>query len=139
MLRVHFRENFMQEFAVFAIHADGTLETLYELGRDSPFSARAILYPEMIAPLRLIPGGEATVMIRYRSDGASHLAFAVETLESFAEITTVRTAKGYIFYGMVLLLIAVACICGIYHRVSALYHACGRGGVPDAMAQLAGL
>jgi signal transduction histidine kinase len=108
--RLHFRENFMQEFAVHVARADGTIDTVYALRPDSPFSARAIPYPEMVAPVSLAPGEAVTVLIRYRSGGSSHLPFAVETLESFSGIATTRVAKGYVFYGMMILLITVALI-----------------------------
>jgi hypothetical protein len=40
---------------------------------DSPFSTRAVAYPEMVVPLILAPGEEATVYVRFWTEGATYL------------------------------------------------------------------
>jgi len=108
--RLHVRENFMQEFTVFAVHQDGRVDALFETDRQSAFHDRPVGYPEMVAPLRLERSEAVTLLIRYRSEGTSYLAFAIETLESFSAVANERIAKGYVFYGMIILLITVALI-----------------------------
>ena len=81
--RLHVRENFMQEFNNSAVRRDGRIDTLFKTDRQSTFHDRPVSYPEMVAPLRLERSEAETLLIRYRSEGTSYLAFAVETLESF--------------------------------------------------------
>lgn len=81
--RLHVREHFMEEFNVSAVRRDGRIDTLFKTDRQSTSHDRPVSYPEMVAPLRLERSEAETLLIRYRSEGTSYLAFAVETLENF--------------------------------------------------------
>ncbi|WP_299413730.1 sensor histidine kinase [uncultured Sulfitobacter sp.] len=114
--RLHARDNFFQEYSVFILRANGEVETVFDTDRTSPFDARPIAFPQLVAPVTLAQGEEATVLIRYRSEGSSHLALSIETLESFSALANVRTAKAYLFYGMMALLITVAMLSLVLFR-----------------------
>lgn len=100
---LHFRENFIQIVDVYVVGADGEPQNVLSLQRDSPFSNRPVAYPELVVPLTLNPGEDATILISYWSEGYSGLEFSVETVERFAEISARRTAKNYIYYGMMII------------------------------------
>ena len=106
--RIHFRENFKQFMAVHIVRADGTVETVYDVGLNDGFSQRPIQYPEMVAPMALSPGETADVYINYWSEGSSHLAFGFETEISFANTAAQRTAKNFLYYGMMILPVLLA-------------------------------
>ena len=106
--RLFFRENFMQQFAVFAAQDGGEVQPLVLQNELSPFSTRPIGYPELVVPFELEPGEEALVLVRYESGGSSELSFSVETVDSFEAMTSRRTAKNFIYYGMVVLLCVIA-------------------------------
>ncbi|MCF6234224.1 MAG: sensor histidine kinase [Rhodobacteraceae bacterium] len=106
--RLYVHENFFQVFDVHLAHPDGTITTVVKLVPDSPFAARPIPDPEMIAPLNIQPNKTVTLLIGYRSGGASQMNFSLETRDSFTASAIKRTTKNSIFYGMMLLLIAVA-------------------------------
>lgn len=102
--------NFTQQIAIYRIGSDGTVATLLDLTEDTPFSARPINYPQMAAPFELAPGDAATLLVSYYSQGASRLSMSVETPESFAAQARVSEAKSYVFYGMMLVMIALATV-----------------------------
>lgn len=107
---LHFRENFLQEFNVYVAREDKPVENILSLARDSPFSERPVPYPELVAPLHLADREQATVLISYWSEGYSGLEVSIETGSSFAEISSKRTAKNYIYCGMMIILIFAAAI-----------------------------
>lgn len=113
---VYFRENFKQVFEVHVAYPDGRITTPLRQSLETPFSTRPIDYPELAAPVDLPPDATATIFVRYWSEGASYLPMQIETPESFAEITTARTAKNFLYYGMVSLLIFAAMIALIIFR-----------------------
>lgn len=102
--------NFTQQIAIYKISADGAMSTLLDLTEDSPFSARPIDSPQMVAPFALAPGETATLIVSYYSQGSSRLSMSVETPESFARLEQVSHAKNYAFYGMMLVMIALATV-----------------------------
>ncbi len=102
--------NFTQQIAIYKIAADGSVTTLLDLTEDTPFSARPIDYPQMVAPFDLAPGEAATLVVAYYSQGASRLTMSVETPDSFAARAHVSEAKSYAFYGMMLVMIALASV-----------------------------
>ena len=114
--RLFFRENFMQQFAVFKVVAGEAPQPLILQNELSPFSTRPIGYPELVVPLELEPGDEAAILVRYESGGSSELSFSVETVESFEAKTSRRTAKNFIYYGMVVLLCIIATLAFIVTR-----------------------
>ncbi len=106
--RFYIHANFTQQVAVYRLDPDGTLSTLLALTTDSPFSARPLAYPEMVAPFELAPGQSATLLVQYYSQGSSRMSMSVETAESFAARARLQEAKNYAFYGMVGVLAAMA-------------------------------
>lgn len=108
--RFFIQANFTQEIAVFRVGADGEVTTLLDLDMDSPFSARPISYPRMVAPFTLAPDEAATLLIAYYSQGSSRISMSVETEDSFVTAARTEEAKNYLFYGMMLVLIAMASV-----------------------------
>ena len=106
--RLHFRSNFLPEFAVWLVDADGRATLLEDQRPDSPFPSRALPYPELTVPFGLEPGRSGTIYVRYRSGGSSNLSFAIHTADSFAAVTTRQIARNSVFYGMMLLLTGAA-------------------------------
>lgn len=108
--RLYFRENFKQIFDVYVLHQNGELETVLKLDQTSPFNARAIAFPEMVAPIEIAPHETVTIVVKFWSEGSSHLAYSFETPDSFTAIAGQRSAKNFVYYGMMLLLIAIASV-----------------------------
>lgn len=106
--RLYVHENFFQVFEVHIQRADGVVDPVESLRPDSPFSARVIPDAELVVPLNIEPGETVTLFLGYSSGGASQMDFSLETLDSFMLLASKRTAKNFIFYGMMLLLIALA-------------------------------
>jgi two-component system, sensor histidine kinase LadS len=108
--------NFTQQIAIYRIGADGEVVTLLDLDTESPFTARPVDYPQMVAPFTLEPGAVATLVVAYYSQGASRLSMSVETPESFAVQARLNAAKNYVFYGMMGILIAAATLALVMFR-----------------------
>lgn len=106
--RLFFRENFMQQFDVYAVTTEGGVKTLVHQDEMSTFDSRPIAFPELVSPLELNPGEKATLFVRYESGGSSEISFSIETVNSFETSTSRRTAKNFIYYGMVVLLCVIA-------------------------------
>ena len=104
----YFHANFTQQIAVYRLGSDGAVATLLDLTEDTPFGARPVNFPQMVAPFDLGPGETATLVVAYYSQGASRLSMSIETPDSFAAIARVSEAKNYAFYGMMLVMIALA-------------------------------
>ncbi|WP_420861601.1 sensor histidine kinase [Algirhabdus cladophorae] len=114
--RLHFRENFFQNFQVFSVQPDGRIEELINQTELSPYTSRPISYPELIAPLRLEPASSTTIYIRYWSGGSSELAFSLETRDSFQVLAANKTAKNFIYYGMMMLLVIASTMAFAFTR-----------------------
>lgn len=108
--RIYFAENFLQIIDVFVVREDGSIENILTQDIGSGFDTRPIRYPELVAPFELKPDEKVTILVRYWSGGSSELSFSFETGESFAEISSARTAKNFVFYGMTMLLIIIALV-----------------------------
>lgn len=108
--RLYVHENFLQVFEVYLDHGDGIPEPLVQLGLESVFADRALPDPELIAPFQLAPGQSATLLIGYWSGGSSQIDFSIETKSSYEAAAARKTARNFLFYGMMILLIAVALI-----------------------------
>lgn len=121
--RFFIHANFTQQVAIYQVGADGSIATLLDLTEDSPFSARPIDNPQLVTPFTLAPGAAATLIVSYYSQGASRLSMSIETPESFASESSVAEAKSFAFYGMVLIMIALAGIALVVlrQRVFAAY------------------
>jgi len=107
---IYFRENFKQVFEVHLVRDDGRIETPLRQNRSTGFDTRPIAYPELAAPLAIDPGESVTVFVRYWSEGASYLPIQFETPTSFSAIAAKRTAKNFLYYGMMMLLITGALV-----------------------------
>ena len=105
--RFYVHSNFTQEIAIHKIGSDGAVTTLLDLKRNSPFNARPVNYPQMVAPFQLNPAEAATLVVSYYSQGSSRMSMSVETPDSFAGIASVAQAKNYAFYGMMLVMFAL--------------------------------
>ena len=110
------RENFKQLFEVYVAYPDGRIVTAIRQDRTTGFDTRPIAYPELAAPIVLAPGATATVFVRYWSEGASYLPIQIETPTSFASLTAKRTAKNFLYYGMMTLLIVGALVALVIFR-----------------------
>lgn len=108
--RFFVQANFTQQIAVYLARPDGTITTILDLTTDSPFSARPVDYPQMVAPFRLAPGEDATLLVAYYSQGSSRISMSVETLDSFVAQARIQEAKNYAFYGMMAVLAAMATV-----------------------------
>ena len=107
---LYFPENFKQHFRVDLVSQGGQITRTLELEKDSPFSDRPIPNAEMVAPLPLRAGETGTILISLWSEGSSYISFSIETPESFADLTSFRTAKNFAFYGMMAFLIVSALV-----------------------------
>jgi len=113
---LYIRENFLQHIDIHAVRSNGRSESLLSLRRDSPFSARPVAHPEITAPISLASNEQLTIYIAYWSEGFSGLDFSLQTPASFSQLTSQRTAKNYIYYGMMTLMIIAAGLCLIFLR-----------------------
>lgn len=102
--------NFTQQIEIYKVAADGTVTTLLDLDTESPFSARPIAYPQMVAPFTLVPGEAATILVAYYSQGSSRISMSIETPDSFAAQAGLSQAKSFAFYGMMVVMIALATV-----------------------------
>ncbi|PSM18029.1 hypothetical protein C7T96_13890 [Nitratireductor sp. StC3] len=114
--RLHFKENFKQIFHVYIVDDSGRTTHPLAQDRDSAFSTRPVAHPEVVIPLSLKQGEAATVYVRFWTEGATYLPLAIETAESFTEVSTRQTAKQFIYYGMMVILIVAALLAGIVLR-----------------------
>ena len=115
--RLHFRSNFLPEFAVWMLDAAGRVTVLEDQRPDSGFRTRRVAYPELAVAFELPPGEAATLYVRYTSGGSSNLSFAVRTADSFNALAARQTARNFIFYGMMLLLTVAALLaCALTRR-----------------------
>lgn len=108
--RFFLHTNFTQQVAIYLVAADGTVATLLDLTTKTPFSARPVNYPQMVAPFELAPGQQATLLVAYYSQGSSRISMSVETRDSFSDLARVNDAKNYAFYGMMLVLVAMSSV-----------------------------
>jgi len=108
--RFYVHANFTQKIAIYRIGSDGAVKTILDLTEDSPFSARPIKNPQMVASFDLAPGEAATLVVAYYSQGTSRLSMSVETPDSFAERARLDALKSYAFYGMMLVMFALAVV-----------------------------
>ncbi|MBX9458951.1 MAG: sensor histidine kinase [Rhizobium sp.] len=108
--RFFIHANFTQQVAIYRVASDGVVTTLLDLHEDSPYSARPVDSPQMVAPFELAPGESAALVVMYYSQGASRLSMSVETPGSFNEQAQIAQAKSYGLYGMMLVMIALATV-----------------------------
>ena len=129
--RLHFRENFLPVMDVYTI-APGVDPVLADRTRiTSTFTDRAVPYPEVTIPLDLPPGVETAVYVMYRSDGASQTSFELRARAAFDAYAAARTARNFVFYGMILFLAVAAALAFLITRlgVFAAYGAYAMSGL----------
>lgn len=116
-------ENFFQYYALYVVRENGQVDEAISLTPDSRFDARPMLSPELVAPMTLELGESATLFVSYWSGGSSQLDFSILTAAGYDSISARKTAKNFLFYGMVTLLIAVALVAWTIfrHRVFLFY------------------
>ncbi|MDQ2093132.1 sensor histidine kinase [Rhodobacteraceae bacterium 10Alg 79] len=114
--RLHIKENFFQLIEIYTVSPDGAVKLLEALSPTSVFADRDIPYPEITVAFELPPGETTQLYIRYWSGGSSEISFDIHTQESFAKISASRTAKNFIFYGMMLLLVLAALASSVITR-----------------------
>ncbi len=114
--RLQFRENFFQLFEVYQVAQSKEIRLLESLDANSPFSARDVPYPELVAGLDLPPGQQTTIYVRYWSGGSSEVSMSLHSRDGFTSFATWRTAKNFIYYGAMLFLSAAAIIAWIIAR-----------------------
>ena len=115
--RLHFRENFVPEMDVYAIADDGSTRLIDRTLPTSTFQDRAVAYPEVTVPLTLEPGAETTLYIRYRIDGSTQTSFEIRSYDNFLGYAAVRTARNFVFYGMILFLAVAATLAFLITRL----------------------
>lgn len=123
--RLYFKENFKQIFDVYVIRENFSVENVLSQDLERGFASRPIQYPELVAPILIKPGTQVTVLVNYWSEGASYIQLSMETATSFAQIASGRTAKNFIYYGMMCLLLATSLLALVIyrHKVFAAYFA----------------
>lgn len=102
--RIHFRENFFQFFEVYRVAEDGSVRVVERQTEQSGFTSRAVRYPELVAGLNLEPGEAATVFVRFWSGGNTEVSFQLMSPEVFAGWAAQKTARNFLYYGMLLIL-----------------------------------
>ncbi|WP_218155485.1 sensor histidine kinase [Poseidonocella sedimentorum] len=112
--RLAFRENFLQLFEVWLVQEGGAVTQLEALDDRAPFRARAVAYPELVAAFSLAPGAGGEVFVRYWSGGSSELSWSLMTEAAFADWAARKTAKNFIYYGMLLLLMTGALVAFVF-------------------------
>lgn len=116
--RLYFHENFKHIFHVYVVDQDGQVNHVLAQDLDSPFSTRTIAFPEIVVPFSVPPGDEVTVFVRFWTEGSTNLAMSIETVESFTDIASTKNAKNFIFYGMMVIMIAFAMLAMAVLRLS---------------------
>ena len=106
--RLHFRENFLQVLELYQVPPDGTPVLLEQHQPDSPFSDRSVRYPELVVAFTLPKEETHQFLLKYRSGGSSQLSFALRSAQEFNALAARKTAKNFIYYGMLLLLVLIA-------------------------------
>ena len=114
--RILFRQNFMQWFAVHVLRDDGTVEVVTDMDPSAAFADRPLETPTLAAAFDLAPGATAVIFVRYVSGGSSSLSWSIETPTSLNELEARATAKNFIYYGMMIILIVIAAFAFLMSR-----------------------
>lgn len=129
--RLHFRENFLKILDVYQVPQSGPARLLEHHTPDSPFGARTIRYPEVVVGFQMSPAQTDQFFIKYQSGGSSQLSFTVRSEQEFTALAARKTAKNFIYYGMLLLLVLISFAAFIATRqgIFAAYSAYGGFGL----------
>lgn len=121
--RIHFRENFLPVINAYSVSPGISPKLINQTTTTSTFFDRLVIYPEVIIPLELGPGQETVLYVMYRSDGATQTSFGIHSAEDFTTFAAARTARNFVFYGMILFLTVAATLAFLItrHSVFAAY------------------
>jgi signal transduction histidine kinase len=108
--RLRIRENFFQEFSVWHVTQDGTMQQIEFQDETTGFATRSIQWPELVAAFQQPPGTTGELLIRYRSGGSTEMEPSVFEAAAFAAWSDRMTARNFIYYGMLIFLIVAATI-----------------------------
>ncbi|MEC3860464.1 sensor histidine kinase [Mesobacterium sp. TK19101] len=106
--RLRLRENFFQEFSAWYVPS-GDRPVLRERQHETTgFATRAVEWAELVVPFTQPPGTTGAILIRYRSGGSTEVEFTLFDVDSFNAWTASKTARHFMYYGMLLFLIMAA-------------------------------
>lgn len=108
--RAHLRENFFPFVRAYAQQGSQAPVIVEKQDLTTRFQDRALTYPNIVIPLTLPVGEVTTIYISYRSGGSSQTSFSLKTAEDFAVHATIRVAKNFAYYGMMMFLTIAATI-----------------------------
>lgn len=106
--RLRLRENFFQEFSAWYVPAGGRPILRERQDETSGFATRAVEWAELVVPFTQPPGTDGAILIRYRSGGSTEVEFTLFDVDSFNAWTAGKTARHFMYYGMLLFLILAA-------------------------------
>lgn len=118
--RLYVRENFFQYYDVYVVRSDGRIDHIESHDPQTVYSDRIIPYPELVSPIRFLPGETITLYVSYWSGGSSNAAMSFETQTSLGKLAVGRTSKNYVSYGMMAILIFASGIALIFLRLPVL-------------------
>jgi signal transduction histidine kinase len=129
--QIHFRENFLQVLDVYQVMPDGAVRHLESHNGQTAFGKRTIAYPEMVVAFEMDPNSSSQFFVKYRSGGSSQLSFALRSKSEFEALASRKTAKNFIYYGMLLLLIMASAMAFLATRrlIFAAYFVYGSFGL----------
>lgn len=129
--RLRLRENFFQEFAAWLERGSGAPELLIRQDTTTGFASRPEQWPELVVPFTLAPGAEAALWLRYRSGGSSEVEMLLYDAAGFAAWSDRRTARDFVFYGILLCLILTGLVVWVATRrgIFAVYAAYAASGL----------
>ncbi|UYV37203.1 sensor histidine kinase [Rhodobacteraceae bacterium D3-12] len=111
---MRFHENFKQEFDMWVFKAEGDAAHIVHQRRYSSFHTRPVMFGQLAAPFELSPGEEATVYVRFWSEGSSLLPVSIATADEFARASGRILARNFTFYGIIAAIIVAALIGAIF-------------------------
>lgn len=106
--RLRLRENFFQEFSAWHIPEGGVPQLLEDQNETTGFGTRAVQWSELVVGFRQPPGSKGALIIRYRSGGSSEVEFTAFSADRFNTWAAEKTARHFLFYGMLILLTLAA-------------------------------
>ncbi|MEM7212643.1 MAG: sensor histidine kinase [Pseudomonadota bacterium] len=115
--RLHFRENFFTQIQVHVAKPGAPPVLVERQGPETRFAERQFSYPDVVIPLDLPPGKDATVYVAYQSSGSSETSFSLRTADDFAMLAATRIAKNFAYYGMMLFLAIAATVAFLVTRL----------------------
>jgi len=125
---IYYQENFKQIFDAWFVRPDGTREHLISQSLDKPFTDRPLDFPQLAAPFALEPGASGVLVTRFWSEGTSLLPITIETEDSFARLSAIKSARNFMFYGALGAFVLAALIGSVLFRSRAAAAYAGYAG-----------